>query len=106
MEVALQETEVPVSLVVGVAPAAGVEVAPVGVVVEEGKTISGGMTALVPPVDDSVDSLVCLHRLMGRRQLVGELAVVVCVVPPHIHYLMTLRFAVGSLYCYDRIQAE
>ena len=106
MEVALRETEVPVSLVVGVMPVAGVEAVPVAVVVEEGKTISGGTTASVPAADGSVDSLVCLHRLMDRKQLVGELVAVVCVVPLHIHYPMILRLVVGSLYCCGHMQAE
>lgn len=95
----------------GVEAAAGVEieveVAPVVVAVGEDKTIFGGMTASVlPAVDDSVDSLVCLRTLMGHRQLVGELAAVVRVVRLHIHCLMILHFVVGSLYCYGHIQAE
>ena len=76
------------------------------VAVGEGKTIFGGMTALVPAVDDSVDSLVCLRTLMGHRQLVGELAAVARVVRLHIHCLMILHFVVGSLYYYGHIQAE
>lgn len=98
MEAASRVTAALASSVAQAAPAA--EVGIVVAVVAEGRRISWGRTASAPAADDSVGSLECSRKPMGRKPQVGAPAAVVCVDLLDSRCPTIFRFPAGSLYCY------
>ena len=88
------------SSVAQVAPAVEVGIVVAVAVVAEGRRISWGRTASAPAADDSMGSLECSRKPMGRKPQVGAPAAVVCVDLLDSRCPTIFRFPAGSLYCY------